>query len=400
MSRHAASRLWICWLWAASVAASGCTVGPNLIQGSRTRYNSAVQTTASQEMLINLVRAKYGEPPGFLAVSGITSQFEIDSRLSFGTEFGLGRSRWSGNLATADRPTISLTPLQDEQFTRRFLSPISLDTIYLFSRNGRRVEQVLRLVVEQINGVRNASGRHEADATADAFVWLAQSLGDLARQQRLELAYEEKSENVSPSLGVNSIQGADVVAALEKGYRFRASGNAESVVLTDRTNELVLRVAAESIGSPEVEAITELLRLKPGEPFYPVEAAAEGQLKPFSKFQTELHVSTRSVEEILHFLSNGVSVPRKHIEQGLVAHQTESADLCTEPANDLLRIQCSKRCPRCAAVAVHYRGHWFYIDDADATSKSTFELLLELYNLEIRGGGAASIPLLTLPLGR
>jgi hypothetical protein len=51
-------------------------------------------------------------------------------------------------------------------------------------------------------------------------------------------------------------------------------------------------------------------------------------------------------------------------------------------------------------VAVRHRGHWFYIDDADRTSKETFELLLELYNLETRGGGAANIPVLTLNAGR
>jgi hypothetical protein len=49
---------------------------------------------------------------------------------------------------------------------------------------------------------------------------------------------------------------------------------------------------------------------------------------------------------------------------------------------------------------VYHRGYWFYIDDADSESKETFELLLELYNLEIRGGGAATMPVLTLPVGR
>lgn len=406
-----AYRFCICLLCAIVVAASGCTVGPSLIRGSRTKYNSAVQRTASEEMLLNLVRARYGEPPEFLAVSGITSQVEIDGGISFGNEFGLGSGRWAGSLNGADRPTISLSPLQDEQFTRRFLSPIGLDTIYLFSRNGHRVERVLRLIVDQINGVRNTPDGLGSNGTPAAFVWLAQTLGELAKQQQVEFAYDETSEQVSPLLSAASIQGADVVAALEKGYRFQASGEDKSVVLTAKSKELVLRISPTAIGSPEVEGITELLRLKPGEAFYPLEPAVEGQLKPnlppagvFQRlpptFQEELHVGTRSVEEILHFLCHGVLVPPKHIEAGLVGHQDELPVICPASPSDLLQVHWSRFPPHSAAVTLHYRGHWFYIDDADAASKETFELLLELYNLEIRGGGAASLPLLTLPIGR
>ena len=39
--------------------------------------------------------------------------------------------------------------------------------------------------------------------------------------------------------------------------------------------------------------------------------------------------------------------------------------------------------PACAAVAVRYRDHWFYIDDRDRDSKATFALLLELSRLEL-----------------
>lgn len=49
---------------------------------------------------------------------------------------------------------------------------------------------------------------------------------------------------------------------------------------------------------------------------------------------------------------------------------------------------------------MHYQGHWFYIDACDDASKETFELLLKLYNLEIRGGGAGALPVLALPIGR
>ncbi|HMP67910.1 MAG TPA: hypothetical protein PKA76_01060 [Pirellulaceae bacterium] len=404
-----ADRLCICLLCAVSVAAaSGCTVGPHLIRGSRTGYNSAVQTTTNEEMLLNLVRVRYGEPPEFLAVSGITTQFEASSAISAGggeVRFGGGNNRFqsyllpSAEFGAADRPTVTLLPLHDEEFTRRFLSPISLDTIYLFARNGRRVERVLRLTVDQINGVKNLPDGVGSEGAPGAFVWLAQTLGQLAKLQQVELAYRKISKPASPPLDISLIEGKDVVGALEKDHRFEAAGE-DKWVLSKEGREPVLRIAGSAVGTPAVEGITELLQLKPGEAFYPLEPAIEGQLKPVTEFQEELHVSTRSVEEILHFLSFGVAVPPEHVERNLIGHLDELPVVCSAPSDNLLRIHWSKKRPHHAAVAIHHRGHWFYIDDADAASKETFELLLELYHLEIRGGGAADLPVLTLPIGR
>ncbi len=387
-------------LVSAIFAASGCTVGPYLIRGSRTRYNSAVQMTTSEEMLLNLVRARYGDPPEFLAVSGITTQFEAEGGVGLGNEFGLGTNRWAGQLRAADRPTVSLTPLQDEKFTRRFLSPISLDTIYLFSRNGHGVERVLRLVVEQINGVRNSPSGAAPEAAPGAFVWLAKTLAELAERQQVEFAYEQVTEKVSPPISLENVRGDDVVAAYEKGSQFRPSGEDRSVVLTRQKNELVLRISPFAVESPEVAGIAELLRLAPGQTVYPLEPAVEGQLNPASMPQDELHISTRSVEEILHFLCHGILVPPRHVEMGLVGDGAGRTPACGDQASDLLQVRFAKRRPREAAVAVHYQGHWFYIDACDAASKETFELLLELYNLEIRGGGAGALPVLALPIGR
>jgi hypothetical protein len=374
---------------------AGCSVGPKYIETSRTRYNRAVQVTAGEEMLLNIVRSRYADPPEFLALSGITSQFETEASGGFGTEFGLGNARVSGGLKAADRPTVTLTPLQDENFTKRFLTPVGIESVYLFSRNGRELDRVLRLAVESVNGVENAPHRAGTGEQPDAgpFLWAGTTLGELARRRRVEVAYQEKDEEVSHALDPASVRGRDVVAAAEKGFRFRRSGLGP-VVLTQKTREAVLRFAPDVANSPEVLEIERVLNLKPGRASYVLKAGAEGQLGDNPTGREEIVVSTRSVEQILHFVSGGVDVPPGHVEKGLA----EPAG-CAGPT-DLIRVRVSKMRPCHAAVAVRHRGHWFYIDDADRTSKETFELLLELYNLETRGGGATNIPLLTLNAGR
>jgi hypothetical protein len=59
---------------------------------------------------------------------------------------------------------------------------------------------------------------------------------------------------------------------------------------------------------------------------------------------------------------------------------------------DLFCIKVQTHRPRTSAVAIKYRGHWFYIDESDQDSRATFDLPLELFNLEIRAGGRARIP--------
>jgi hypothetical protein len=61
-----------------------------------------------------------------------------------------------------------------------------------------------------------------------------------------------------------------------------------------------------------------------------------------------------------------------------------------------LRVKVSRLPPSQTAVSIQYRKHWFYIEDNDLNSKSTFNLLIELFNLKVRAGGVAQIPLLTI----
>lgn len=47
---------------------------------------------------------------------------------------------------------------------------------------------------------------------------------------------------------------------------------------------------------------------------------------------------------------------------------------------------------------MHYLDHWFWIDERDIDTKSTFSLLIELSRLELQGRGGTA-PVLTIPVG-
>ncbi len=102
---------------------------------------------------------------------------------------------------------------------------------------------------------------------------------------------------------------------------------------------------------------------------------------------------------MMFYLSHGIVVPQSHVDWGLITRTScqngEEFDW-REMNGDLLQVKVSKLRPFRAAVSVFYRGHWLYIEDNDLNSKATFNLLIELFNLEIRAGGGSQIPLLSI----
>ena len=104
----------------------------------------------------------------------------------------------------------------------------------------------------------------------------------------------------------------------------------------------------------------------------------------------------------MYFLSHAIAVPPEHVQCGLVTitrNPDGTAFDWNDVTGDLLRISVAKHQPKHAAVAVSYRGYWYYIDDADIASKTTLSLFRELTRLQ-KVGAAEGQPLLTLPVGR
>ena len=104
----------------------------------------------------------------------------------------------------------------------------------------------------------------------------------------------------------------------------------------------------------------------------------------------------------MFFLSNRVEVPENHIKRDSAVI---TRDISGRPFDwqQVLRgqfqVKVKKLRPRDAAVAVRYRGHWFYIEDCDHESKVIFFLLQKIYALQAQVGGAQALPVLTLPIG-
>jgi hypothetical protein len=100
------------------------------------------------------------------------------------------------------------------------------------------------------------------------------------------------------------------------------------------------------------------------------------QVEPPAEPSDFLAVRTRSLLEVVVYLSHGVDVPEAHERAGIARPE---ADL--EPG-----------------TAVAYRDHWFFLPDADHASKRTFGLMQAIFLSQIVADSAQGAPGLTLPL--
>jgi len=396
-------------LGCAAIGFCGC-LGPQAVHYTRSRYNEVIQTSNKEELLLNLVRLRYLEDPGFLPVTGLTAQFEVNAGAlgRGGTDRGGASHYGEANMSFADRPTITFAPQRSPELTKGLLTRIPLETLYLFVANGADQGRLLRLFVRNMNGIDNAGdggGPNPASPPEFAeFRSVAELSGRLNRERRAVLAIETRQVDVPGAVPLDRVTAEDIIKITAAGQGVRTLGKNKGYMLTNSKPVRVWRVQREALGSPEVNELARALRLNPLQGTYDVEEVVEGQLRPGQGDppRTKVTVTTRSSLEVMYLLSRTINVPSEHVCAGVVT-ETQNLDGSLfdwgQVLGDLFRVEVAKKKPKTAYLAVPYRGYWFYIDDADSSSKITLNLFSELFRLQ-RISAAEGGPLLTLPVGR
>jgi hypothetical protein len=345
------------------VVLPGCSLtGPSTVTVGRPLYNLAVQRTNDEQLLLNLVRLRYRDTTFFLEVASVSTSFEIESEASAGVNLPSGgRSAWNLGLGgrVMEVPTVTYTPLRGQDFVRQVMSPIELRTILLLYHSGWAVDRVFGLCVQRMNGVPNApSASGPTPARAPVYEDYAKVMRVFRKLQRER--------------------------ALDLGW------------VGEEGEQLTLWVSPDFRRSDEWLEAARILSLPPERNAFRIEVALQ-QRDP-----TVIGVIPRSLASVFFYLSQGVEVPPEDEEAGRVTVTRTSADqpfAWSEMLGDLLRVRSSRDEPEDFAVRTRYRGSWFYIDDSDLSSKSTFALLTQL--LQLQGGEVPSTgPLLTLPVAR
>jgi len=412
-------RILLCLLIMPMLLSACSSFGPRALQQARLDYNETVKSTTEEQLLLNIVRLRYTDTPSSLAVSAIAAQFERSQGVGlvpFFTAVGgdVGRSSFSAALPqaqalNADRPTFSLTPLDDQEFTRKLFTPLPLDAVIYLAKTTWPISTVFRLYLENLNWVSNAqTASGPTPATAPVFNDFRRGIDALqVLQDRGAIVFglDERSEAVGGPLPASSIKAGDIIEAAKNGYEYRPDENGRTWSLIRKSQQPVLRVDPAAVDSPEFRTLVQVFRLEPGLDKYDITQEA---LLPFPSTYprqgvNKIDLETRSMLQALYFVSHGVKIPAEHLAQGMVRKTVDESGNAfdwAQPTSNLFAVhhQAGGERPANARVAIPYRGYWFYIDEADFATKSTFSLLVELSRLELNVKAGPG-PVLTLPVG-
>jgi len=309
------------------------------------------------------VRLRYSDNMMMLQVSSVSTSFtwsQSATAEAFKFEPSSSDSNVGvrGNLGYSERPTVTYTPLGGKDFVENLLTPVELNSLLLLSRSGWSIDRLLRVMVDRVNGLPNAQ---EASGPTPL---RAPKYKDFIRVAELLRTLQERD-------------------AMTGGYRHMDDKQVPAV-----------HIEHSAMGSDEVHELYTLLGLRPGQEVISLDGLGRRQRPDAIGFEM------RPLIGIMFFLAHAVEVPQRDQAAGRV---TVTRDGDGQPfdwsrvTGDLLVIKSQAERPANAAVAVPYRGSWFYIDDSDMNSKNTFMLLGALTALQ-SGSIERSGPLLTLPV--
>jgi len=340
---------------------SGCSsIGPGTVSRDRFDYNTAISNSWKEQTLLNIVKIRYADMPLFIEVASIVAGYTMETEINAGASFprtntfGGDTFRAGASGRFTDRPTITYVPITGQQFNRSFMTPIPPKAVLFLMQSGWAADLVFPITVDSMNGLR-----------APVAAGTDQRQGDQSYLRAITLLRE--------------IQKSGAV-----GMRIHQQDEQETTVMLFHREGV----------APEVKAVLEELTTL-------LDIAPESQeinvtYSQVPKNRSELAMLTRSLLQIMIDMARLVDVPDEHAAEG----RTPPSLALEGPAEDarVIRILSSRERPDDAFTAVHYRDHWFYIDDRDFKSKRTFAFLMILFSLT-ETGGRESLPLVTIPAG-
>jgi len=345
----------------------GCAqLGPGLVKAGRNDYNIVLQQTEDEELILNLVRVRYGDRPLFLNVNSVSTSFNWTQGTSAqaelfengGKDLEVNNVGIGGNLQYTERPTITYTPLGGKDFVKSVLTPADLDTLVMLSNAGWSIDRLLRIMANRLNGLPNApraSGPTPSDVPT----------------------YQEFQR------ATKLMRGLQIKGVLRLGYQ-QIKG----------VKTPVFNIAPAAVDWEDTRTLKKLLGLATEKNTFLIDT--RGNVPRADSIGIEL----RSLLSTFFFVSHGVNIPTRDAQLGraMITRDKDGQPFdWSLVVGDLVTVRSESEEPDNARMAVKYRGSWFYVDDSDLNTKYTLLLVEQLAAL-LGGKVEKAGPVLTLPV--
>ncbi|MBS4050892.1 MAG: hypothetical protein KGZ69_06780 [Methylomonas sp.] len=222
----------------------GC-ISPLALDHAVMAYDQTTTEIQSKQLLLNIARAHRHQPLHFTGVSNIAATFNFQ----FNAGATPAMTGESGSLLTpifggtvSENPTISIVPIEGEEFTRRLLTPFQENKLTMLLRQGADIDLILRLLAGElrIKGDKQDSVCGNSPKDRQAYRCFRQFVTHLSSiQDRRLLFVEPLMFDRSWQVAADSLT-AEQRANLQKEFKVKPDISGKALTITQRVTGRVI----------------------------------------------------------------------------------------------------------------------------------------------------------------
>jgi hypothetical protein len=379
-----------------SLAVTGC-LSPITLTRAVTAYDEAVTEALSKQLLINIARAHQHQPIHFTGVSNIAATF--DFRVSAGATPALTGEASRALMpifggSVAENPTISIAPIEGEEFTQRLLTPFQETKFMLLLRQRYDIDLLLRLMAQELRIKENGQevAYHNKPADRRGYEMFRRVVTHLsAIQDQHQLHAEPLVYNRTWTIPATSVT-AEGFQALQKEYLVTYSQKDNSYILRKQiTGQILITNYDPHTLSPDERA-----RL--------IDETEEGQLSDVSfdirpgyvggDYPLKGEFRLRSFNTMLTFLGRSLGDdPEYHVDQDPRTPAVQENPVYT------MELLLSEGAPSGADLSIQSHGKYYAVNATGPMARwnrEAFQLLYLLFQMTVTEVPRVGVPSITI----
>jgi hypothetical protein len=378
-----------------SLTVTGC-LSPITLNRAVTTYDEAITDAISKQLLINIARAHQHQPIHFTGVSNIAATFDFRVSAGIAPPEGDARGLVAPLFGTtvAENPTISIVPIEGEEFTKRLLTPYQGTKFLLLLRQRYDIDLLLRLMAQEMRikeqGQEVAYRNRPADRTGyEMFRRVVTHLS--AIQDQNQLYAEPLIYNRAWTIPANSVT-AEGFQTLQKEYL---------VTYNQKDNSYTLR---KQIAGPTLITNYDPATLSPDERGRLIDETEDGHLNDVSFDIRPGHVGgeyplkgdfrLRSFNTILNFLGQSLGEdPEYHVDKDPRTPAVQENPVHT------MELLLSDGAPSGADLSIQSHGKYYAVNTTGPLARwnrVAFQMLYFLFQMTVSEVPRVGVPSITI----
>ncbi len=366
---------------------SGC-LSPLALERAVMQYDEKVHIVEANMLLLNIARASQNIPIHFTTVQNIAASFDFRSTAGLGAQLftdpteGDQANFYNVNLAAsiAESPTIFITPVQGEEFTKRLLTPMDESKFEFLIHQGVGPAVVLRMMAQAIvieeHGQRIWSNNLPRDVEGyREFRRRILHLAALDELGFLDVGYVDFDEPWPMPLD-QRISAKEISVAFESGYRWENVRQREKAFLNKKTmgRLMIANYDPGVLSNEERVALHRKAQTFPRN-FILVDIRPDF---PGGNYPFQGWIKLRSFKGVLEFLGRGISEePEFDVEK-----DSRTGEVVRNPAKTLEIVE-SAHLQDEAAFTVEFNDRVYSIGKESQWNLEAFEILSQLFQMTV-----------------